>query len=109
MKTVMTASFYYSKKPTMKNLFFLNAHIIYAGQYNLDWIDWERDLLQRIVDTGLKSYFMTFVYMYRAGLRYLVRPCWSLVVVMYDCLQGIVPIQVRTVNTLNLRGHTRSP
>ena len=47
----------------------LNVHIIYAAQYNLDWIDWERDLLQRILDTGLKSPTMTFIYMYRAGLR----------------------------------------
>ena len=46
----------------------LNAHIIYAGQYNLDWIDWELDVLQRIVDTGLKSPTMTFIYMYRVGL-----------------------------------------
>ena len=46
----------------------LNVHIIYAGQYNLDWIDWERDLLQRIVDIGLKSSTMTFIYMYRLGL-----------------------------------------
>ena len=46
----------------------LNTHIIYAGQYNLDWIDWEPDVLQRIVDTDLKSPTMTFIYMYRAGL-----------------------------------------
>ena len=49
----------------------LNVHIIYAGQYNLDWIDWECDwepVLKRIVDTGLKSPIMTFIYMYRVGL-----------------------------------------
>ena len=46
----------------------LNVHIIYAGQFYVDWIDWERDVLQRIIDTGLKSPMMTFIYMYRAGL-----------------------------------------
>ena len=45
-----------------------NVHIIYAGQSNLDWIDWESNVLQRIVDTGLKSATMTFIYMYRVGL-----------------------------------------
>ena len=44
------------------------VHIIYAGQYNLDWIHWDLDVLQRIVDTGLKPPAMTFIYMYRAGL-----------------------------------------
>ena len=44
-------------------------HIVYAGQPNLDWIGWDRDVLQRIVETGLKSPMMTFIYMYREGLR----------------------------------------
>ena len=46
----------------------LNVHIIYAGESNLDWLEWESDLLHRIADTGLQSPFMTFIYMYRQGL-----------------------------------------
>ena len=56
------------RKATERNSGDLNTHIIYAGQHNLDWIDWEPDVLQRIVDTGLTSPMMTFIYMYRVGL-----------------------------------------
>ena len=43
----------------------MNTHIIYAGPYNLDWIDWEPDVLQKIVEVDLESSTMTFLYMYR--------------------------------------------
>ena len=43
----------------------LNTHIIYAGPSYLDWIGWEPDILQRIVEVGLESSTMTFLYMYR--------------------------------------------
>ena len=51
----------------------LPTHIFYAGQFNLDWIDWDFDvliqnfdskLLNAIVKIGLKSPTMTFIYMY---------------------------------------------
>ena len=62
------------RRVTDRNTEDLNVHIIYAGQYNLDWIEWKPDMqpvLKRIIDTGLKSPRMTFIYMYRVGLRYL--------------------------------------
>ena len=40
-------------------------HIIYTGPFNLDWIDWEPDILQRIAEIVLESTTMTFIYMYR--------------------------------------------
>ena len=43
----------------------LSTHIIYAGPYNLDWIEWEPEILQRMVEKGLESSTMTFIYMYR--------------------------------------------
>ena len=43
----------------------LDTHIIYAGPYNLDWINWEPDILQKIVEVDLESSTMTFLYMYR--------------------------------------------
>ena len=42
-----------------------NMHIIYTGPFNLDWIDWEPDILQRIAEIVLESTTMTFIYMYR--------------------------------------------
>ena len=38
----------------------LNTHIIYAGPSNLDWIDWEPDILQKIVEFDFESSTMTF-------------------------------------------------
>jgi len=40
-------------------------HIIYTGPLNVDWIDWEPDIKQRIVEIVSKSTTMTFLYMYR--------------------------------------------
>ena len=43
----------------------LTTHIIYAGQVNLDWINWDFNVLKAIVQIGLKSPMMTFIYMYK--------------------------------------------